>query len=616
MTKWLIALLCSFSLIQNATASDKLVQLVEYIGADYGAAVADGKVISADEFAEMSEFSELIITEAQRYQNPELNQQTAHLAEQVHAKADPAQIRTTTAALRQSIFQLMPQVQLPTSPPSLSQGRELYRENCTQCHGTQGFGDGELAANLTPTPTNFHDGERYLSRSLFGLFNTISHGVDATGMQSYGHLPLQSRWDLAFYVGSLATQPVDNTFSDELLQPHQIKRLITSTPQDLETSMGDLGSRWMMFFRQHPDAVFSARAASPWDIAQDYLTSVSRHLDNRTTAHTLAVSAYLEGFELVEQQLDTVDKPLRLEIEKQMISLRSQLKGDTSDAEIRTQIENLNLLIDQAKAILDATQLSPAAVFTLSLLIILREGLEALLVVAAIMAVANKTGQQGLRRAVHGGWLGALALGGITWFAANSMIDVSGASREMTEGSTALIAAGILFYMGFWMHSKTNANQWQKFIEEKVGKALSGSTRWALVFLVFLAVYREVFETILFYQSLWMQGGSVASFHFGSGLIAGIAILAVAGFALLKLSARLPLKWFFGGTAVFMLVLAIVMAGKGMAALHEAGIFHSGAMALPEVDLLGIYPIWQSLLLQAVLAGIAAFYLLKPKKDN
>ncbi|MFG1489324.1 FTR1 family protein, partial [Oceanospirillum sp. HFRX-1_2] len=601
MKKWLLALLCTLSLAQSAAASDKLIQLVEYIGADYSAAVAQGEIISADEFAEMSEFSELIVTEAKRYRNDNLNQQALHLAEQVVAKVDSAQIRKTTARLRQKIFALMPQVELPASPPALNHGRQLYRENCTQCHGAQGFGDGELAKNLTPAPTDFHDSERYQSRSLFGLFNTISHGVDATGMQSYGHLPLQDRWDLAFYVGSLATQPVDNTFSDELLQPHQIKRLITSTPQDLQNSMGQLGNRWMMYFRQHPDAVFSAKAASPWEIAQDYLNSVTRHLDDRTTAHTLAVSAYLEGFELVEQQLDTVDKPLRLEIEKQMISLRSQLKGDTSDAEIRTQVDSLNTLIDQAKGVLSSTQLSPAAVFTLSLLIILREGLEALLVVAAIMAVAKKTGQKGLRRAVHGGWIGALALGAVTWFIANSMIDISGASREVTEGSTALIAAGILFYMGFWMHSKTNANQWQKFIEEKVGKALSGSTRWALVSLVFLAVYREVFETILFYQSLWIQGGSVAALHFGSGLASGVAILAIAGFALLKLSTRLPLKWFFGGTAVFMLVLAIVMAGKGMAALHEAGIFHSGALALPEVDLLGIYPIWQSLLLQALL---------------
>ena len=616
MKTWLLPLLFTLTVTHNAVASDKLIQLVEYIGADYSAAVDQGRIISADEYAEMSEFSELIITEAKRYDNEALNQQSQQLANQVEAKADPQQIRETTAALRQRIFQLMPQVELPASPPSLNHGRQLYRENCTQCHGAQGFGDGGLAKNLTPVPTNFHDSERYQSRSLFGLFNTISHGVDATGMQSYGQLPLQDRWDLAFYVGSLATQPVNNSFSDELLQPHQIKRLITSTPQDLQNSMGTLGSNWMMFFRQHPDAIFSARASSPWDIAQNYLTSVTRHLDDRTTAHTLAVSAYLEGFELVEQQLDTVDKPLRLEIEKQMISLRSQLKGDTSDAEIRTQVDSLNTLIDQAKGILSSTQLSPAAVFTLSLLIILREGLEALLVVAAIMAVANKTGQKGLRRAVHGGWIGALVLGGVTWFIASSMIDISGASREVTEGSTALIAAGILFYMGFWMHSKTNANQWQKFIEAKVGKALSGSTRWALVSLVFLAVYREVFETILFYQSLWLQGGSLASLHFGSGLAAGIIILMVAGFALLKLSARLPLKWFFGGTAIFMLVLAIVMAGKGMAALHEAGIFHSGVLALPEVDLLGIYPIWQSLLLQALLTGIAVFYLLKPNKNS
>ena len=93
MKTWLLPLLFTLTVTHNAVASDKLIQLVEYIGADYSAAVDQGRIISADEYAEMSEFSELIITEAKRYDNEALNQQSQQLANQVEAKADPQQIR-------------------------------------------------------------------------------------------------------------------------------------------------------------------------------------------------------------------------------------------------------------------------------------------------------------------------------------------------------------------------------------------------------------------------------------------------------------------------------------------------------------------------------------------
>ncbi len=255
------------------------------------------------------------------------------------------------------------------------------------------------------------------------------------------------------------------------------------------------------------------------------------------------------------------------------------------------------------------TQLSAQSIWLLSLLILLREGLEALLVVAAIYAVAVKTGRTELKKTVHTGWIAALALGAVAWVAASYLINISGATRELTEGYTALIAAAMLFYMGFWMHSKTSAGEWQRFIQSKVQTAVQGSTQWALAVVVFLAVYREVFETILFYQSLWLQGGALHQTAFIGGILCGLLLLAVVAVGILKYAVKLPLKTFFGGTALLMLLLAIVMTGKGIAALQEAGQLTAIALPVPAFSSLGFYPTLQGAVAQGILLLLALTFL-------
>src|SRR3546814_1762119 len=115
---------------------------------------------------------------------------------------------------------------------------------------------------------------------------------------------------------------------------------------------------------------------------------------------------------------------------------------------------------------------------------------------------------------VHAGWIGALAAGGMTWAIATYVIGISGASRELTEGFGSLIAAVVLLSVGIWMHGKAQADQWQRYIREKLSRALSRQSAWFLFGLAFIVVYREVFETILFYAALWTQGN-------GGGRVAG-----------------------------------------------------------------------------------------------
>jgi len=319
------------------------------------------------------------------------------------------------------------------------------------------------------------------------------------------------------------------------------------------------------------------------------------------------VEAYLGGFELVEQGLNAIDAELRLAIEHAMIGLRNGIRHGMSVAALEAEVIHIKGLLDSAAQRLEQRSLSGAAAFTSAFFILVREGLAALLVVAALAAFLVKTEHRNNMRYLHYGWLGALALGFLTWLASESLIEISGASREITEGVAALLAAAVLFSVGFWLHDKSNAAQWKQFIENSVRRALSAGVLWGLAGLSFIAVYREVFETILFYQALWMQTDTAGKSMALSGLGAGIAVLVVLAWVIMRYSARLPLRQFFSFTGVLMFVLALVFAGKGVAALQEAGYIPVSPVHFPRIDLLGIYPNLQGLLLQLGLLLLGLF---------
>src|SRR5262249_40526416 len=157
-------------------------------------------------------------------------------------------------------------------------------------------------------------------------------------------------------------------------------------------------------------------------------------------------------------------------------------------AEVEARADEAQRVLHEARERLSGEALSGPATFAAALIILLREGLEAVLVLAAIFAFLGKAGRPDAKRYVHAGCIGAL-----TWFVSSEIIAISGANREVTEGVTALIAAAMLLYVGFWLHDKAHANAWQKFISAHVGGALSKGTVWTLASISFLAVYREMF---------------------------------------------------------------------------------------------------------------------------
>ncbi|MGH8545594.1 MAG: FTR1 family iron permease, partial [Gammaproteobacteria bacterium] len=243
-------------------------------------------------------------------------------------------------------------------------------------------------------------------------------------------------------------------------------------------------------------------------------------------------------------------------------------------------------------------------------LIIIREGVEAALIVSAIIAVLKATGAFQAIRYIHFGWMLALIAGIVTWLLAQTVVTVSGAQREVIEGFTALLAAVVLFSVSYWLISKAEAKKWQQYIQQKVQEALTTRRVAALVGVSFLAVYREAFETVLFYQALWLQSQSTQNFVIW-GFLIGVALLAVIIWLIFKLGMKIPLRTFFGVSSALLYLLAFVFAGEGIKNLQATGWLSETPLPnLPHIPALGIYPTLETTLVQGmmVMALIGALF--------
>ena len=298
------------------------------------------------------------------------------------------------------------------------------------------------------------------------------------------------------------------------------------------------------------------------------------------------------------------------------MALRQLTSRPDVNGELGALMAETRHLLDDAQRLLSESTLSEGTLFTASLVILLREGLEALLVIIALTTVLIRTGRRDALKYVHIGWIAALLAGGATWIAAQSLITISGANREIMEGIAALLAALVLLYVGIWMHSKTQAAQWQAYIQQHVDTQLKSGTLWGLVALAFVAVYREVFETVLFYQSLLTQAVSTQYSSVGGGFALGLLLLAILAWVLIRFSVKLPIAKFFSATTYLLLALAFVLMGKAVSALQEAAII--GMTPLPvsfEIDWIGVKSTWQGVLAQlSVLLVYLVFLILSKSK--
>ncbi len=608
---------------QEDETAGRLVHLLDYIGVDYVGAVTDGKVSNAGEYAEMAEFAatvvDLLAALPPRPGRDALMREVIVLRAAVDNRASASEVAQLAEALKGRVSQAYELSLAPKTVPDLADGARLFADHCASCHGAQGRGDGPAKVGLVPPPSDFHDSARQDSQSLAMLYNTISYGVPGTAMRGFAEMSLQDRWALAFHVGVLRYDAAARAAGAAAWQAgccrdvyQGLAALTAAVPGKLAGSpAGDV----LGYLRATPQTLVAGAGASlalTRRLLADSLASY--RAGDSAGAYRQALAAYLDGFEPLEQALQAVDPALKLAVEGRMLEYRNWLREVAAEVPVAQAHADLLVVLDKVETALSAGNLDAKLAFASSFFILLREGLEAVLVLAAMFAFLGKTGQREARRHVHIGWVGALLAGAATWAVAAYLVTITGQVRELSEGFTALLAAAILFYMGFWMHDKAHADRWQAYIGQQLG-GVAGSSRGLLVFLSFIAVYREVFETILFYQALWMQTTPAGQQMVLAGAVSGAAALVLTSWLLLRVSARLPIGLFFGASALLMYALAVVFAGKGIASLQEAGTLPTTVVGFPRVDVLGVYPTLQSLAAQLLLLlGAALHYGLSQRR--
>ena len=325
---------------------------------------------------------------------------------------------------------------------------------------------------------------------------------------------------------------------------------------------------------------------------------------------------YFDVFENsgMENKIGSRDSNFKAELEGYFTRLVSLMKAGEGD-KLQDQAVGLSQNLAKAVEMLQGGEQSDWSMFLYSLLIILREGLEALLIVAAIVAYMVKNNHHDKLPVIRQSVYVALAASVVTAFIFQLIFENSGQNRELLEGFTMIIAVFMLFSMSYWLLSKVEAQNWKHYLEGKLSTALTAGSLFGLWVTSFLAIYREGAETVLFYYALIGDAKSAVSLaYLFAGFVSGAILLAICYFIMRYSVVKLPLKPFFMFTGSFMYVMAFVFAGKSVLELIEGKLFEPTLVAgVPEISWLGVYPYVETLVPQAILilAAIFAFFVMK-----
>jgi high-affinity iron transporter len=292
-------------------------------------------------------------------------------------------------------------------------------------------------------------------------------------------------------------------------------------------------------------------------------------------------------------------------VEYQFSAAKKAINQGESGAAVKESLDTLAGYLREDAAALDGTEESAVVVFLGSLLIIVREGFEAILIVGAIIAYLLKSGNKKSARPVYWGSLIALGVSVLMAWILNQITSVAGGqNQEIIEGATMLLAVAVLFYVSNWMVSKAEAEAWSGYIEGKVQSSITKGSMFSLAFAAFLAVFREGAETILFYQALLANTETYINMIW-LGLGVGVVALVIIYILIRVLSLRLPLKPFFLGTSILLFAMSVTFTGNGIKELQEGNVIGVTPIpGVPSVDILGVYPTLETFIPQLALLAI------------
>ena len=357
-------------------------------------------------------------------------------------------------------------------------------------------------------------------------------------------------------------------------------------------------------------------------------TEIFYELGDTQAAYASARTAYLDSYEYVEIPLRAIAPDFTFEVEYQFATLRNQINDGAPIEDISTPIISIERSLDESERLVSGTgTIAPMIAFISSFAIIFREGLESVLILGAIITYLEASRNHKFKKYVHYGVGLAIGATAVTWFVASYIIEISGANRELIEAIAALSATAVLFYVSFWILNKIEHKRWMEFVKAKVFQASAAGGTSVFIMLSFFTVYREGFETVLFYQAMF-SFAKYMELYVGLGFITGIVSLLGIYFGFRKLGKRLPLRALFGLTMGIGAYLSIAFLGNAIREFQVLDYIPYTSMlgTIPRLDInvatmTGIYPTLETTVGQIVLLSVylvASLYVLvlRPKRQK
>jgi high-affinity iron transporter len=330
---------------------------------------------------------------------------------------------------------------------------------------------------------------------------------------------------------------------------------------------------------------------------------------DRERAYALSRTAYLNHFEFVEIPLRLRNPNLVLDTEFKYAKLRNDIRDGASIDTIRSDTAVVrSALVDVDRKLARKGIAAPLVAFGFSFSILFREGVEAVLLIAILLGSLAAGSASNYKRPLALGVGAALVATAVLFALATLVIDIAPLSRELLEAVTALIAVVVLIGVSFWLVSRLEHRRRMEFMRARVAGAMAAGTAAAFAGLGFTAVFREGFETVLFYQALALFAQGLILWVVLGAVVAAIALAGV-GYAILKLGKQLPLKPMLVSGAGVLLLLSIAFVGNAVRSLQSADLVAATPVSSPRLpvflaELTGIHPTSQGLIVQAALLGV------------
>ncbi len=554
----------------EAAAWQRAVGLLQYLSSDYPAAVASGNATELAEQRGLVEDAErtLDALPAAAAFRPRLHAVAARVAE----GSDAQGVARDCRALVDELARAGGLRRTPRAPPDLLQGARLYQEGCAVCHGRDGGGQTPAALGLEPRPADFRSAERMEPYTPYRAFNVLALGVEGTAMPAYPTLSEEERWALSFYLLTLP-QPACTH------RPQRVPLEVLANATDAELAQ-KYGAAELPCLRRVLPGADEEQALSATLSGVDRARRLGASGDYPGARREL-LDTYLQAFEPVEPTLRARHPALVQRFEESL--LRARLYAEQRDPRLQDELQSLRTLLeDAAHSRHSAPQ--TATVFWLALMVVVREGFEVVIVIAALLAVLKKVGQLQKARLVHAGWASALVAGALCFLFGRQLL--AGLNREVMEGVAGLLASGMLVYAALWLNAKSNLRRYMGELRGRMQGALGRSSGFGLFAISFTALFRESFETAIFLEGLSID--SARGVLLGAG--AGLVLMAALVLLIRRVGYVLPMKPLFTISTWVLYGTAVVLLGQGLHAFQETGFLPLVPVHGPRLDVLGLFP--------------------------